>query len=118
MDRYYRKVISRVDFLLETSEVAQDNPRDFICEYERTYREGFPFWWARKNTEFGDAFGRDLSPEDAEWGKYRPIDRPAPRSIKSLEDRIEEMMMEMPFPATPADQKPICETEDSDIEPW
>jgi hypothetical protein len=84
MYSYYRKIKRQVDYIFENFPEAADNAQDYIRCYERQFRR-FPFWYARANTEFGNHFGRKLSPEDAGWGQFRPIDEEL-----SLEEMIEK----------------------------
>jgi hypothetical protein len=82
---YHRKVDSQVESIFERYPEATDNASDFIRIYESEYGK-FPFWYARANTEFGEQFGRKLSPEDAAWGRFRPA-----TDLSDLESQMKAM---------------------------
>jgi hypothetical protein len=117
MASYWVETQRRVEFIFEAFPDTQDDPNAFIRMFEKVFGCGFPFWYARARTEFGIVFGRDLSPEDASWGKYRPVDEVIPPSLDEQIDRMEKQMAECKpsEPATPADQ---TEIDDLDDEPW
>ena len=101
MARHYRKVTRWIEYILETFEEASDSPRDHIRVYEREFAgRRFPFWYARARTEFGVVFGRKVSAEDAEWGKYRPVNEVRQLSvderIEMLQDSLPEQAVSMP----------------------
>ena len=86
MDPYLRRIQRQVEYIFEHFPEASNSARDFILAYESQFRR-FPFPYARANTEFGNVFGRDVSPEDAQWGQtYWPADDPM-----SLEEQLEKV---------------------------
>jgi hypothetical protein len=113
MAGYWLKIKRRIDFLFETLPNAQDDPHEFIREYERIFGYKFPFWYARAKTEFGIVFGRDLSDEDAAWGRYRPVDEDKPPI--SIEEQIDRIMEHQPDEARGGDVPPL---DDLDKGPW
>jgi len=82
MAAYYWKINKQIEYLLGYPEAT--DARDFIRLYESKFGK-FPFRFARKHTEFGRVFGRNLSEEDAEWGRFRPADAPP-----SFEDQLKK----------------------------
>jgi hypothetical protein len=119
MEAHWLKIQRRIDLIFVTFPNAQDDPHEFIRLYERVFApHRFPFWYARARTEFGTAFGRDLSSEDAAWGTYRPVDEEqAPISEDEQIARMENEMAEYDSSEaiTPADQ---TEIDDLDDGPW
>jgi len=84
LQRHQRKIHRQVDYIFEHFPDV-DNPYDFIRKYESVFGT-FDFIYARAQTEFGEQFGRGLSPEDAGWGIYRPPDDPP-----SLEEQLKKV---------------------------
>jgi hypothetical protein len=104
MDAYYRSIPRQVEYVFENFREASESARDFILVYEGQFGR-FPFWYARANTEFGNVFGRDISPEDAQWGHtHRPADDPMSlkeqlekaEAAQGLIDRFEQQQDERP----------------------
>jgi hypothetical protein len=90
MAAYHRRIERQVEQIFEQCPDA-DEPHAFILAYESRFRR-FPFPYAVAHTEFGQRFGRDLSQEDAGWGKFRPADDPM-----SLEEHLEEVEAAQPL---------------------
>jgi len=63
-----------INALLEQKEWDNNEAMEFVTAFEVQYGTRFPFPFARKHTEFGNTFGRDISAESCACGEFSLFD--------------------------------------------
>jgi hypothetical protein len=93
--RRQRQTERNVQYIFDNCPEGCSTPYQFLRTYESMFGK-LDFIYARAHTEFGEQFGRDVSPEEAGWGIYRPVNEEGQESLERLVDRVDKAMEKIP----------------------